>query len=180
MSNLAPANKPIIIGRISGVFGVHGWVKIFSFTEPRDNILTYKPWLIRNKSDWQTMEIVKGRTQGKTLVVQIEGVDDRDKAHALIGCDIAINSEQLRALEENDFYWRDLIGLDVQEVNSGLIGNVQSIMATGANDVLVVIGKDDAGKKREILIPYLLDDVIKKIDLDENRILVDWNEFLDG
>jgi 16S rRNA processing protein RimM len=180
MSHLAPANKPIIIGKISGVFGVHGWVKIFSFTEPRDNILTYKPWLIRNKSDWQTMEIVKGRTQGKTLVVQIEGVDDRDKAHALIGCDIAINSEQLRALEENDFYWRDLIGLDVQEVNSGLIGNVQSIMATGANDVLVVIGKDDAGKKREILIPYLLDDVIKKIDLDENRILVDWNEFLDG
>jgi len=179
MSNLAPANKPIIIGKISGVFGVHGWVKIFSFTQPRDNILTYKPWLIRSKSDWQIMEIVKGRTQGKTLVVQIEGVDDRDKAHALIGCDIAINSEQLRALEENDFYWRDLIGLDVQEVNSGLIGNVQSIMATGANDVLVVVGKDDAGKKREILIPYLFDDVIKKIDLDKNRILVDWNEFLD-
>ncbi len=179
MSDLAPANKPMIVGQISGVFGVHGWVKIFSFTEPRNNILTYKPWLIRNKSDWQTMTIVKGRIQGKTLVAQIEGVDDRDKAHSLIGSDIAIDPNQLKSLEDNDFYWRQLIGLDVEETNSGLIGKVQSIMATGANDVLVVVGKDDAGKKREILIPYLLGNVIKHIDLDKQRILVDWNESID-
>jgi len=175
MSDSAPANKPMIVGQISGVFGVHGWVKIFSFTEPRNNILTYKPWLVRNKSDWRTMTIVKGRIQGKTLVAQIEGVDDRDKAHSLIGSDIAIDLSQLKSLEDNDFYWRELIGLEVEETNSGLIGKVQSIMATGANDVLVVVGIDDAGKKREILIPYLLDDVIKNIDLDKQRIFVDWD-----
>ena len=179
MSHSAPANEPMIVGQISGVFGVHGWVKIFSFTEPRNNILSYKPWLIRNKSDWQTMTIVKGRIQGKTLVAQIEGVDDRDKAHSLIGSDIAIDPSQLKSLEDNDFYWRELIGLDVEETNLGLIGKVQSIMATGANDVLVVVGKDNAGKNRETLIPYLLDDVIKNIDLEKQRILVDWNESFD-
>jgi len=179
MSHSAPASKPMIVGQISGVFGVHGWVKIFSFTEPRNNILSYKPWLVRNKSDWQTMTIVKGRIQGKTLVAQIEGVDDRDKAHSLIGSDIAIDPSQLKSLEDNDFYWRELIGLDVEETNLGLIGKVQSIMATGANDVLVVVGKDDAGKNRETLIPYLLDDVIKNIDLDKQRILVDWAESFD-
>ena len=185
MIQQAPADQPMIIGQISGVFGVHGWVKIFSFTEPRNNILNYKPWLVRNKSGWQAIEIVKGRTQGKTLVAQLKGVDDRDKAHALIGCDIAIESAQLKALDKNDFYWRDLIGLDVEGVSStdsndrvleNRIGKVKSMMATGANDVLVVVGIDDTGKKKETLIPYLMGDVVKSVDLDKKLIRVDWDE----
>ncbi|MGB0496108.1 MAG: ribosome maturation factor RimM [Kangiellaceae bacterium] len=176
MSNPAPANQPIVVGKISGVFGVHGWVKIFSYAEPRNNILTYKPWLIRQKSDWRTMELVKGRTQGKTIVAQIKGVDDRDKAYALIGSEIAIESKQLKKLGKDNFYWRDLIGLNVEEINQGPIGIVKSIMETGANDVLVVVKKDSSGKSTEILIPYLLGDVVKDVDLDGQLIRVDWDE----
>ena len=113
MNSTTPVNKPIIIGQISGVFGVHGWVKIFSHAEPRENILTYSPWLIKQKSGWTSIEIIKGRKQGKTIVAQLKGVDDRDKAQALIGSDIAIKQEQLKSLDDNDFYWRDLQGLSV-------------------------------------------------------------------
>ncbi len=181
MNTLAPVNKPIIIGQISGVFGVHGWVKIFSHTEPRNNILEYTPWLIKKKDGWQSVPFIKGRKQGKTIVAQLKGVDDPDMAHALIGCDIAIDESQLKKLAEDDFYWRELQGLKVIDLAGVPLGKISSMMATGANDVIVV--KLDAEiaqakKVKEILIPYI-DSVVKKIDLEEGLIEVDWDEDFD-
>jgi 16S rRNA processing protein RimM len=179
---MAPANKPIIIGKISGVFGVHGWVKIFSHTEPRNNILQYDPWLIDQKSKWHDISLVKGRTQGKTIVAQLKGIDDRDKAHALIGCDIAIEESQLKELGQDDFYWRDLQGLNVVDIHGNSLGTVSNMMATGANDVIVVklnAEKALARKEKEMLIPYLLDTVVKKVDLEQRMIEVDWDEDFD-
>ncbi len=181
MNSTTPVNKPIIIGQISGVFGVHGWVKVFSHAEPRDNILTYSPWLIKQKSGWTAIEIVKGRKQGKTIVAQLKGVDDRDKAQALIGSDIAIQQEQLKSLDDNDFYWRDLQGLSVVNLQNVQFGSIVSMMATGANDVMVIKLADDyraEAKEKEILIPYLYGDVVKQVDLKSGVVIVDWdNDF---
>jgi 16S rRNA processing protein RimM len=181
MNSTTPVNKPIIIGQISGVFGVHGWVKVFSHAEPRDNVLTYSPWLIKQKSGWTSIEVIKGRKQGKTIVAQLKGVDDRDKAHALIGSDIAINQEQLKSLDDNDFYWRDLQGLSVLNLQNELFGSIVSMMATGANDVMVIKLADEyrvEAKDKEILIPYLYDDVVKQVDLERGVVIVDWdNDF---
>lgn len=181
MNTLTPVNNPIVIGQISGVFGVHGWVKVFSHTEPRNNILEYTPWLIKRKDGWHTVPFIKGRKQGKTIVAQLKGVDDPDKAHALIGCDIAINEGQLKKLAEDEFYWRELQGLKVINQEDTVLGNVSSMMATGANDVIVVkldatIAK--AKNTKEILIPYI-DSVVKNIDLDAGLIKVDWDEDFD-
>lgn len=181
MNTLTPENDPIIIGQISGVFGVHGWVKVFSHTEPRNNILEYTPWLIKRKEGWQSVSFLKGRKQGKTIVAQLKGIDDPDKAHALIGCDIAIDERQLKKLAEDDFYWRDLQGLKVIDLNGISLGKVASMMATGANDVIVVKPETNSEKTKkvnEILIPYI-DSVVKNIDLEQGLIKVDWDEDFD-
>lgn len=175
----APANKPIIIGQISGVFGVHGWVKIFSHTEPRENILQYQPWLIKDKSGWNSVSVIKGRKQGKTIVAQVKGINDREQAHAMIGCDIAIDESQLKKLDDNDFYWRELQGLTVINLDGIEYGKVSSMMATGANDVMVVKLTAVLAKEKEIketLIPYLMDSVVKKVDTLEGTIKVDWDD----
>jgi 16S rRNA processing protein RimM len=181
MNTLTPVNKPIVIGQISGVFCVHGWVKFFSHTEQRNNILVYTHWLIKKKDGWHSVYFIKGRKQGKTIVAQLNGVDDPDKAHALIGCDIAIDESQLKQLAEDEFYWRELQGLKVVNLEDTVLGNVSSMMATGANDVIVVkldaiIAK--AKNTKEILIPYI-DSVVKNIDLDAGLIKVDWDEDFD-
>lgn len=182
MNTSTPANKPIVIGQISGVFGVHGWVKVFSHTEPRDNILQYGPWLIKQKDGWQSVSLVKGRKQGKTIVAQLKSIDDRDKAHALIGSDIAINESQLKTLDEDDFYWRDLQGLKVINLNGTNLGTVAYMMATGANDVIVVKLEAELAKiskEKDLLIPYLMDSVVKKVSLEDGVIEVDWDESFD-
>jgi len=181
MDTSAPANKPIVIGKISGVFGIHGWVKVFSHTEPRNNILQYNPWLLKHKNAWQSVDFIKGRKQGKTLVAQLKGIDDPDKAHALIGCEIGIDQTQLKELADDDYYWRDLQGLKVVELNGEYLGNVSSMMATGANDVMVVKLTSEKAKlkdTKEILIPYI-DSAVKKISLEDGLIEVDWDEDFD-
>jgi len=182
MNNKALDNQSIIIGQVSGVFGVHGWVKIFSHTEPRDNILQYDPWLLKDKNGFRPVNLIKGRKQGKTIVAQLKGVDDREKAHSLIGTDIAIEPSQLKELNENNFYWRDLQGLKVVGINGVTFGTVSQMMATGANDVIVVKLEEDLAKakgEKEMLIPYLMDRVVKKVDLEEGLIEVDWDENYD-
>lgn len=182
MEDSAPVIKPLIVGQISGVFGVHGWVKIFSHTEPRDNILKYDPWLIKQKDGWKSISLIKGRKQGKTIVAQLEKIDDRELAHAMIGCEIAIQVNQLKKLDDNDYYWRELTGLTVINTQGIEFGKVASMMATGANDVIVVkLNADLASKQKEseILIPYLLDSVIKEVNLEDRLIRVDWDEEFD-
>lgn len=175
-------DAPVIIGEITGVSGVRGWVKVFSHTEPRLNIVKYNPWLIGQVGSWKTVKLLNGRKQGKTIVAQIEGVTDRDQAHSMIGTQIAINSNQLKALGEKDYYWRDLEGLDVVNTQGQSLGKVSHLIETGANDVLVVDLPPELiveGEKiKEMMIPYIMDSVIKKVDLEANLIEVDWdNEY---
>ena len=180
MKDSTPVIDPIVIGQISGIFGVHGWVKVFSHSEPRENILSYEPWLVRDKAGWQSISLIKGRKQGKTIVAQLKGVDNRDEAQALIGCDIAIRDEQLKKLDGNDFYWRELKGLKVINCEDEELGIVKEMMATGANDVIVVkltADRAKVSKENELLIPYLMDSVIKRVDLDKGLIQVDWEDW---
>ena len=179
MSTQAPVNKPIVVGKISGVFGVQGWVKIFSHTEPRENILNYSPWLIKKKNGLVSVELEKGRPQGKTLVAKLKDIDDRNAAELLIGCELSIDEGQLKKLPEGDFYWRDIQGLDVFSADGEHLGKVAYMMETGANDVMVVkLTKDKAEQtnQKEMLIPYLFEQVVTKIDLENGSVEVDWEE----
>ena len=160
----------IVIGRISGLYGVRGWVKVFSHTQPRDNILAYATWYLKRQGAWAVSELETGRVQGKGVVAKLKGCDDRDAAALLMGCDIAIRREQLPKAAPGEYYWAELTGLEVVNLEGVGLGVVDHLLETGANDVLVVL-KD--GEER--LIPFVQGPFVKKVDLDEGLITVDWD-----
>ena len=157
------------IGKITGVFGVKGWVKVFSDTAPKENILAYSPWYLEKGNENKLVKVINGRLQGKAIVAQLEDIDDRDQAELLAGWDISIAREQLPSISADEYYWSDLIGLKVSTIDNHDLGVVDYLLETGANDVLVIKGD------RERLIPFLQDQTILKIDLEAGEIKVDWD-----
>ena len=161
--------QKVIIGQIVGIYGVRGWVKVRSFTDPIENILQYRHWQLKLPDAWHKKKLLDGRRQGKGLVARIEGVDDRDVARSLISCDIAIERSDLPRIAKDEYYWTDLVGLEVVTIAGDKLGKVDHLLETGANDVLVVKGE------REHCVPYIRGDVIRDIDLAAGLIEVDWD-----
>lgn len=159
----------LVVGKIVGLFGVQGWVKIFSHTEPKENIFTYAPWLVEIKGEWRPMKVLSGRVQGKGLVASLEGYADRELARLLIGAEIAVLRSQLPKPAKGEYYWTDLIGLNVVTTDGVELGKVDHLFDTGANDVMVVKGE------RERLIPFVTGQYVHEVDLDAGTIRVDWD-----
>ena len=159
----------IVIGKLVGVDGIKGWFKILSFTRPRENIFTYSPWLIKQNGDWQGMQLSEGKPHGKGLIASIEEITDRNEAMAFVGSEIAIKRNQLAETKEGEYYWHDLLNLQVINGQNEILGVVTELLETGANDVLVV----EVDKQRH-LIPYVKDVYIKDIDLEQGIMQVDW------
>jgi 16S rRNA processing protein RimM len=168
---MAESDKKIILGKISGVFGVKGWMRVFSNTEPRWAIGDYDQWFVKVKGQWKSFEIEEAQAHQaeKSVVVKLKGIDDREVARGLMGCSIAVNREQLPQLDEDEFYWADLFGYQVVQVDGRVIGELTGYMETGANDVMVV--KTVEGEE---LIPWVWDEVIVDVLDDEKIIQVDW------
>ncbi len=160
----------ISVGEISGVFGIKGWVKVFSLTDPRENIISYSPWTLKKGNEVKQVKLINGKRQGKSVVALIDGVTDRTDAESYCGWEILIDKNQLPETEEGVYYWADLIGLIVETEQGINLGKIDHLLETGANDVLVV--KDD---KQERLIPFINEQVIKTVDLNNNKIIVDWD-----
>jgi len=170
-----PGAEMVTVGRIAGLHGVRGWVKVYSYTEPRENILTYSPWYLRREGRWQAHALAGGRRQGKGVTAHLEGFDERDAAAALMGVEIAVRRDQLPATAANEYYWSDLIGLEVVDASGAALGRVDHLLETGANDVLVV-----REGELERLIPYVPQVVVRRVDLAAGRIEVDWDPAWDS
>lgn len=162
-------DEMIVLGRVSGLFGVRGWVKIHSHTSPREGILGYKTWYLKLPEGWRSHKLAGGRPQGKGVVARLSGFDDRDQAATLVGLEIAVRREQLPKLAPGEYYWSDLEGLRVENLEGVDLGVVSHLFETGANDVLVVKGD------RERLIPYTRGEAIRRVELESGRIIVDWD-----
>ena len=163
------AEELVSVGKVSGIFGVKGWIKVFSYTEIRENILTYSPWTLRKGKESRQVKVIAGRRHGKTIVACLQGLDDRDEAAALNGWEILIRPEQLPKVRKGEYYWADLIGLHAKTIDGVDLGIVKQMLETGANDVVVVAGE------RERLIPFLQGQTIVDIDLQAGEMLVDWD-----
>lgn len=165
-------SKPqlLVVGKIVGLFGVKGWLKIHSFTEPRENILHYSPWLLRKDTQLKQITVVDGSLHGKGIIACLTGVEDRDAAAGLQGYEILIAADLLPKTAPGEYYWRDLIGLQVETEQGVVLGVVDYLLETGANDVLIV-----KQNERERLIPFLQGQFVKSIDLQTGKILVDWD-----
>ncbi len=155
----------ITVGNINGLHGVQGWVKVFSYTDPISNILDYSPWQLQGK----TLQLLSGQVHGKGIIAQLDSINERDAAALLLGSDIMVYRDQLPAEQENEYYWTDLIGLTVTNCENIILGQVDHLMETGANDVLVVKGE------QQRMIPFVLQHVVIKVDLTQRTMLVDWD-----
>ncbi len=172
----------ILLGEISGVSGLKGWVKVFSHTSPRLQITEYKQWFLQkkgsddsSKESWQTVKLKGGKAQGKNIIASIEGVQYRDQAEALIGSTIAVSSDQLEKLSEGEYYWKDLIGLNVENTEGVKLGKIDWLFNTGSNDVITIKGKNAEGENVEHLVPYIIDDYVISVSLEDSLMVVNWD-----
>ncbi len=157
----------ICVGHILGAHGIKGWARVFSNTSPRENITSYGPLLLEGDSGL-LMKRVKGQTSGKHILVKLEGIEDRTTVEALSGRKLYISKHQLPQLQPDEYYWSELIGMSVETTHAESLGTVESMLETGADDVLVVRGD------RERLIPFVLDEIVTEVDRNSKRIVVDW------
>lgn len=167
-------DQRIGLGRIVGVFGIKGWVKVESWTRPPENLLHYPDWLLGRSGQWQSVKLIEGRMHNRGLVVQLADAagsvwSDRDQVAKLVGSEIAVLRRQLPAAAPNEFYWVDLIGFEVENLEGRRLGQVRELFETPAHDMLVVSGEQDH------LIPYVLERIVQSVDLDARRIQVDWD-----
>lgn len=168
----------VVVGKITAVYGVKGWVKVHSFTEPMENILGYKELYLNRNGAWQPLTFEQSKRHGKGLIALIDGVEDREQARLYCQSDIAIAATALPELPAEDYYWHQLEGLQVVTVEQGgapvLLGKVHQMMETGANDVMLVRKCQGSLDGNERLIPWLPGQVVKSVDLDAAVITVDW------
>lgn len=170
-------NRPrrVELGLIVGAHGLRGWVKVKSYTRPQENILSFDEWpLFDQGPDSQNQgerryKLVGGHRQGKGIVAHLAGVDDRDQAEALKGQAIRVERERLPEQEDGQYYWADLIGSSVVTADGQALGEVDHLIETGANDVMVVAGD------KERLIPFLYGDSVQSVDLERGVIVVNWD-----
>jgi 16S rRNA processing protein RimM len=164
----AVSQKFVTLGRISGLYGVTGWVKVYSHTSPLNNILKYSKWYLKIEESWQEYQLETGKPHGKGIIAKLAGIDDRDVAATFIDIDIAIPRDQLPELGKNEFYWTDLEGIKVVTIEGVELGLLDHLFETGANDVMVIKGE------RQRLLPYI-DQVVKRVDLEAGIMEVDWD-----
>ncbi|MDY6841643.1 MAG: ribosome maturation factor RimM [Pseudomonadota bacterium] len=168
-------SQETVIGRITSVFGVKGWLKVYSYTDPRDGILNYPDWTLDLDGKLVPARLEEGRRQGRGIVVRLKGINDRDLARTYCGAEIRVSTAELPALPEGEFYWFQLEGLEVFTVDDECLGKVHHLVETGSNDVLVVRATAGSIDQRERLIPYLPGDVVQGVDQDSRRMVVDWD-----
>lgn len=164
------SEKQVLVGRIVGLSGVGGMVKLESWTDPRTQIFSYQPWQLKSANGVRELQGCKGREQGKGMVADLPGIADRDAAAALVGSEIWVARSALPKAKPGQYYWFDLEGLEVVNIEGVALGTVSHLISTGANDVLVARQGD-----RERLIPFIDDDFVKSVDLQAQRIIVDWD-----
>jgi 16S rRNA processing protein RimM len=160
-----------VLGRLSGVFGVRGRLKLWSYTDPPDAILGYGELQLRVPGGGaeRPVSLVGSRAHGKGFVIQIDGVDDPDTAASLVGSELAVDRSRLPDPSDGEYYWVDLEGLAVATIDGRALGRVERMMETGANDVMVVVGD------RERLIPFTVGHTVRDVDLKGGLIRVDWD-----
>jgi 16S rRNA processing protein RimM len=164
-----PAQRPVVVGRVTGVFGVKGWVRVFSYTDPPGNILQYGPWLVGERGE-KSFRVLDGATHGRGVIAHLEGIDDRDVARGLIGAEIRVSRANFGKTGRDEYYWSDLVGLTVVNEEGVELGRVDDLLATGANDVLVVVGD------RRRLVPFVPGAVVKSVDVAGGTLRVAWDE----
>ncbi len=167
---MSAPHDPVRFGKLTGHYGVKGWFKVYAYTRPLEAVLDYRQWWIENATGWRVLEVEAARVHGKGVIARIAGINDRETAEPLLGSAFFVQRGDMPAAEKGSYYWADLIGLTVVNLEGESLGQIDHLFETGANDVIVV---REGSKER--LIPWLRPDVVKDIDLVGSRMTVDWD-----
>jgi 16S rRNA processing protein RimM len=159
----------VVVGQLASPYGVQGWLKVHSLTNPKENIFNYTPWQFYLNNQWVLLKIKAHRFTSHPPIIQLEDCLTPEDAKRYTGINIGVNKSQLPQLPMGKYYWAELIGLHVTTTDGTPLGKVDHLMETGSNDVLVVIGL------KKHLIPYLPNQVVLQINLAEQSIVVDWD-----
>ena len=159
------------VGKISGVFGIKGWVKVFSFMNYREDILRYSTWILKKNAATKFVNVVTGQLQNQSVIAQLEDIDDRNAAELLIGWGIFIQKSQLAPTQDNEYYWSDLVGLRVENTHGIMLGVIDSLIETGSNDVMIINDENNV----QYAIPFIQPDVVLEVDLNTKKMRVDWD-----
>lgn len=171
---MTPDSDLIVVGRITGAYGIKGWVKVYSYTDPMEGILQYQPWYLSRGARQQTIELENGRVHGKGLIALPAGFTSRNEAEALAGWQIEVEKVQLPELDDGELYWHQLEGLAVINTDGARLGRVDHLLETGASDVMVVIADETSIDGRERMIPFVEEDIVTDIDLKAGSVTVNW------
>lgn len=173
---MSQASDTLVIGKIGAPYGVKGWVKITSYTDKLEGVFSYTPWLLGQVKESNKYVVDQWRLHNKGVIAKLVGVETRDDAESIKNLEISIKAEQLPQLESDDFYWRELVGMQVVTDKGYNLGVVKELFETGANDVLLVKANlNDAFGQKERMIPYLVEQVIKNVDREAKTITVEWD-----
>lgn len=160
----------VIVGKFGRPHGIKGFITVIPFTEPPDNIIAYRPWYIQEQQHWCLLNITEVKINHHLILARPEGYKTRDQAVSLTHTAIAVPSKQLPFLEAGEYYWHQLIGMQVFNTKGLLLGSVTEMLPTGTHDVLIVCGQ------KRYLIPYLPGNTIVSVDETTQIITVDWSE----
>jgi len=159
------------LGRVDGAWGTSGWVRIYSLTDPRENIFDYQPW--RTDGEPGQLHVRRWRRQGPRLLAQLDEIGDRHGAESLRGLHLFVERTRLPDPPAESYYWTDLLGLEVVDTRGHRLGCVSGLMDAGAHDVLEV--ESPPPEVRSILIPFVQPRFVRCVDIARRRIEVDWD-----
>jgi 16S rRNA processing protein RimM len=163
-----PADRVVVLGKIGGAFGVRGWVKLNSYTDPPENVLDYEELLIGGSGNWTKVEIEDGRVTGKGVLVKLKGVETPEAARLHVGVELGVRRSEMPPPAPGEFYWSDLEGLEAESTTGERLGKVDHFRSTPAGTLIVIRGE------RELWVPFVKER-IAKVDLDAGRIVLDWS-----
>lgn len=165
----------IVVGKFGAPYGIKGWLKITTYTDEPTAIFDYRPWLVKQQGQVQQVEVQQWRFHNSAIVAKLAGVDDRNAVEGLKNLEIEVDSSLLPDLSDDEFYWRELVNMEVVNEQGYHLGKVEELFETGANDVMrVKANSNDAFGKSERLIPFVMDDCVKSVSRENKMITVDW------
>jgi len=169
-------NDILVVGKLGASYGIRGWLKVFSYTEVPENIFDYKPWLLKIDGQWIEYKLEDWKRHNQGYVCKLSTMEDRTQAQAYTNSEIGVHATEFPQLDSDEFYWKDMFGMQVITTKGYDLGVVEDIMETGSNDVLVVkANPKDAFGKKERLVPFLREQVVTHVDLTARQIEVDWD-----
>ncbi len=164
------------VGHIIGAYGLQGWVRVRPYSADADALLHAKTWWL-DKPDFHDVEVMQAKIHSGDTVARLMGVADRNAAEALKGTAVQISRSHFPALSDSEFYWVDLLGLAVENLQGEALGHVTDLMDNGAHPILRVAppaaSDPDEKPAQEMLIPFV-DQFVKTVDQESKKITVDW------